>query len=247
MLILLSAVVMYSRVGRREILRFDFVQFIYAFVLVPVIFIWLKTFIFFLLRNELGYRLSIPQLFFADTFFSTLYLFIAFFVVIHSLTKSFNLKKESDPLTDIYQLSEYFHQSLSHFVIFLGSMIFLTLIAGVNIVFPLPIPLEGVWKYIFIGLGVVSGLISYVGIMNYDADSRNFIRIIKLAIGFFTLILVFSYYWFKPSFNADHGVYWLALTTFVTLTLLSFFTHKTLEKKARIPFQLKNPIKLTIK
>ena len=51
---MLSALALYRKNGRREILKFDVVQFWYAFVLVPVLFVWFKSFLFFTLRDELN-------------------------------------------------------------------------------------------------------------------------------------------------------------------------------------------------
>lgn len=94
LLTLVSGVLLYGQHGKKEFLKLDFVQFMYSFVIAPVMFVWLKSFLFFILRNELNFRLSISEIFIVDTIYSTLVMFIFAFVVIHSLTKSFNLKRE---------------------------------------------------------------------------------------------------------------------------------------------------------
>src|SRR3989344_3589542 len=55
----LSALALYHKSGKMEILKFDVVQFWYAFVLAPILFVWFKSFLFITLRDELNlYRVA---------------------------------------------------------------------------------------------------------------------------------------------------------------------------------------------
>ncbi|EKD43989.1 MAG: hypothetical protein ACD_72C00045G0003, partial [uncultured bacterium] len=47
LLSLLASLGLYRYNGKKEILRFDLVQFFYAFILMPMIYIWFKSFLFF--------------------------------------------------------------------------------------------------------------------------------------------------------------------------------------------------------
>ena len=86
--------------GSKEIFRLDFVQFIYLFIMTPTLFVWLKTFLFYLLRNELEYSLSINELFVIDTIFTVIAVFVISAVAIHSLTKTFWIKRHHNPKFD---------------------------------------------------------------------------------------------------------------------------------------------------
>lgn len=241
-LTLLSGIILYGQHGKREILKLDFVQFVYSFVIAPVIFIWLKTFIFFILRNELNVRLSISEIFIVDTIYSTLAMFIFAFVVIHSLTKSFNLKRESDPLYDMFEHSEYFHWNLSHLVIYVGAMTIASFVSFTNVLIPLTSVIDKPQFYTSLTIASVVGLLGFIGVWNYESPSANFMRIMKLFFGVFFLAHVALYYFLEPPFNGTYLGYWFVLFMFTVTVVLSLFAEKR-EQPARIPFRL-NPRKI---
>ena len=113
--------------GKKQLFKLDLVQFIYLFVMSPALFVWLKTFLFYLLRNELDLSLTINDVFVIDTVYSIggFYLFGA--ISMHTLTKTFWLRRHHDPEFDIYHLSEYFHLWWTHLAMTTGVRITATL------------------------------------------------------------------------------------------------------------------------
>ena len=207
----------------------DMVQFFYSFLLAPVLFIWGKTFIHFLLRSELNVTLSGTQIFIFDTSYSVIFLYIFAFIVMHSLTKSFNLRSGRDPLYDIFTHSEYFHLWLTHIVMYVGSMIFLTIMATANLFFPLEIVLSRFLLYGVCSLGVVAGVFAFLGILLSDPkqSTANFMRFMKLAFGLFFLLHVCYFFVFSPDFTGQLAIYWWTLFFFATIVGMSFFSYKS--------------------
>lgn len=223
-LLLFISLYLYRFDGKRQLLRFDLIQFLYAFVVLPLVYLWFKTFIFLLLKNQVQTELSVNDLFIIDTVISLIFLFISSFVVIHSLTKSFNLQRQQDPLFDLYELSEYFHLTFSHFVIYGGGLLIMTLISTTNIFLPLATTSAGL-LYAALGLGVLAGCFSFMSVGNYRAATRSFRRIMKLfySIGFIIHALI--YFIFDPRFTPAYGLYWAVFSMFMTLVLLTLFVH----------------------
>ncbi len=228
-LTIVSGMLMYRLNGKREILRMDMVQFFYSFLLAPMLFIWGKSFLFVVLRSELEVSLSRLQLFLIDTTFSVVFLYIFAFIVIHSLTKSFNLRSASDPLYDIFHHSEYYHLWLSHIVIYIGGMVFMTIMATTNIFFPLELEMSKMVLYGVCSLGVVAGVFTFLGVLLSDPkQSRaNFLRLMKLAFGVFFLLHVVYFFVFGPQFSASYAIYWWTLFFFATIVVMSFFSYRS--------------------
>ncbi|MCA9370211.1 hypothetical protein KC686_03570, partial [Candidatus Woesebacteria bacterium] len=117
----LSGLLLYRFIGKKQLFKLDSIQFLYAFVLAPLLFVWAKTFFYTLVSTQnLGIALSSNDVFILDTVFSTFLLFIYAFVVMHSLTKTFNVRMKDDPLYNIFHHSEYFHLWLTHLAMFGG-------------------------------------------------------------------------------------------------------------------------------
>lgn len=226
-MILLSSVFLYRFHGRRELFKFDFIQFLYAFVISPILIICVKSFLFMTLREDLGIQLSLNQLFIVDSLFMLVFLYIYGFVVIHSLTSSFKLAAFKDPLTDLLHYNEYFHLWLSHIVIFIGLGVIFSLLSVVNILFPFEIALP---KYIFYGeLGgaVIAGIVGFIGISLGDPKQAGFMKLMKLAIGVFFLLHAGMYFIFDPAFNATYLAYWSFFIIFSTMAIFSIFANRS--------------------
>ncbi|MDQ5951035.1 MAG: hypothetical protein QG639_312 [Patescibacteria group bacterium] len=226
---IISAVVVYRLNGKREFLKLDLVQFFYAFILSPVLFIWLKTFLFFLLRVEANFSLSIGQLFIIDTVYSLFFLYVFAFVVIHSLTKSFNLKQTHDPLYDLFEHSEFFHLWLTHLIMYLGGMVLLTILGTLNIWFPLEVRVPESMFYILFASGFLSGFLMFMIVWLSDPkqERANFMRVMKLSFGFFFLIHIVLYFVFSPPFSPALGLYWWSLNAFTALVICSLFAYRS--------------------
>jgi hypothetical protein len=205
----------YRHNGKKEILRFDLVQFIYGFVMGPIAYVWLKTFLFFNLRNELNASLTINQLFLVDSIFSVFMIYLLMANAIHSLTKTFWLRKKNDPEFDLFHLSEYFHLWLTHIVIFGGLIVLLTLLATVNIYLPFSLRWTqlSVWGILLIG--VAAGIIWSLAVLMSDPkqQTKNFIRLFKLMSGIFFIFLVGLYFAFDPHLNSSYVGFWLSIST----------------------------------
>lgn len=228
-LTIVSGMLMYRLNGKREILQMDMVQFFYSFILAPVLFIWGKTFLYFLLKSEVERPVSSLQLFIFDTSFSVIFLYIFAFIVLHSLTKTFNLRTGKDPLYDIFLHSEYFHLWLTHLVMYVGGMIFLTVLATANLFFPLAIEMNKLILYGVCALGVIGGAFTFLGVLLSDPkQSRaNFMRFMKIMFGLFFLLHVLYFFVFSPAFIGSLALYWWTLFFFASVVVLSFFSYRS--------------------
>ncbi len=247
-LAIVSSAILYQLNGQREILKFDTVQFYYAFIIAPLLFIWGKSFLYFLLREEIDISLSQNEIFFWDTLFSLLAMFVFGFVVMHALTKSFNLQRKRDPLYDIFKLSEYFHLWITHVVMFVGSMILISLVAILNAYFELPIlmDLPRIYFYVALGFGFLFGVALFLAIWLSDPrqHEHSFTRLMKLSIATLFVIHVTIYLIWTPPFDIEHSFFWGSLILFSTATSLSFFTYKSYRFKTgfdKFSGKLKHP------
>lgn len=225
----LSGFLIYRLNGRHEFLQLDLIQFLYTFILAPLFFIWAKTFVYFLLRSEVGFRLSTGELFTIDTAITLLFIYIYAFLVMHSVTKSFRLQAEKDPLYDLFQHSEYIHLWLSHIATMLGAMMLMVVLALVNISFPLVTSMAKLSFYGICTAGIIVGNIGFVGLWLTDPRQigRRYMRVMKLAIGLAFAILASVYFIADPDFNARYGLYWFIFFVFSTMLIWSFFTYRS--------------------
>lgn len=104
--------------GRRRVFRIDLIQVINAFVFVPAFYVWGKFFILRLFQTYLLSDFSMMAYFAVDTIFSIFSLILFGFIVIHALTKTFQLEKAKQQTYDMFKHSEYFHLWLTHLVFF---------------------------------------------------------------------------------------------------------------------------------
>jgi hypothetical protein len=162
-----------------------------------------------------------------DTGFSVVAMFIFAFVMVHSLTKSFNLKLYKDPLHDLFLHSEYFHLWLTHLVLFIGMMVLVTFFSIVNLYIPLEIYAAKEVFLGFLGLSWVIGLFGFMAVWMSDIEQANFMRIMKLCFAFFFLIHVLVYFFYDPSFSMRYGVYWFGLMMFAAASTVSLFAEKS--------------------
>ena len=235
-----SALGIYPKNGKREFLKFDVVQFFYAFILSPVLFIWIKSFLFFILRQELGLNLSLTGIFIWDTVFSVSFLFVYAFIVIHSLTKSFENKRYIDPLYDVFKHSETMHLWVSHTAIYFGAMALVSLLSIANIFFPVPWELNQLQFYSVLVFGFSIGGIGFSAIWLSVFESK-FLRVNKLLFGFFFLLHVIIYFWFDPTFKSTHMLYWMFFSAFTSLVLLSLFFERS-ERAVSLVEKLSNKL-----
>lgn len=220
-LAVLSAVYLYQHTGKKEILKFDLVQFVYAFILMPIIYVWLKSFLFVFLVKELNLHLSVTDIFIADTAYTIIFLYVFAFSVIHSLTKSFELKRSHDPFYDIFQHSEFFHLITSHAPIYIGGPILFNILATVNVF----IPLTSVSSMAGLYWGLVSGFLFGIGIYmallftdgEFEEKYPRFEMFIELIFVALFIYNVGLYFMFHPAFNLGHIMYW-----FIFMCLIGF-------------------------
>jgi len=226
-LMAISATSLYKHNGKREFLKFDLVQFIYAFLIAPVLFVWMKSFLFYLLKSELDFGLSINQLFVFDSLFSLSFMYIYAFIVIHSLTKSFKMKILKDPLYDLFYHSEYFHLWLTHIIMFGGGIALLTFLSLTNVF--LPIGLEGSKTALFslVGIGIIGGITLFVGAWLSNPLQGNFMRLMKLLFGLSFLLHVGFYFIYDPGFNLSHAFFWMTFMLFATTVICSLLLQRS--------------------
>lgn len=240
-LALISSVLVYKQNGKKEILRFDMVQFFYAFILMPTVFIWFKGFIYFLLKSELGQVISQRELFLFDTAYSVFFLFLFAFVVIHSLTKSFELKRNKDPLYDLFEHSEYYHLWVSHTIFFTGTMFLLTMLSGLNIWMDFSLTVSNSFFYGILLTTPLTALAVFKVFMIADFGDFRFLKLMKLFIGVFFLTHGILYIIFEPAFSSEKIMYWYSSNSFGFLALISLIhtsepgpipVHKRIGRKA---------------
>lgn len=218
--ILASGLFIYRYTGKKRLLKFDLVQFIYAFVIAPLVFVWLKTFVFYLAQAEV-HMLSQAELFLIDTGISLIGLFVYAFVIIHFLTKNFEIKRYRDPLYDIFQLSEVIHLWISHLGVYFGLMLLFSIVSILNIFFPIQTELSR-WAFlIFLPLGFLLGLVFFVAIWLSNFTKSKFLKINKIMFAFFLFILLSVYFIFEVKFESAYGAYWFFLSTCFGANLLS--------------------------
>lgn len=220
-LAIIAALYLYQHTGKKEFLRFDLVQFVYAFVLTPIVYVWMKSFLFVFLVKELDLRLTVTEIFLADTVFTVIFLFFYAFLVIHSLTKSFELKRSRDPLYDLFQHSEFFHLLTSHVAIYIGLVVLISILSTVNIFIPLDFTHNMIAFYACLGFGFLVGLFVYVGILLTDDDFElqhpRFEMFIELLYASFFIYHISLFFYFRPAFNMTEVVFW-----FVFMILFGF-------------------------
>lgn len=230
------AIWLYRHTGKKEILRLDFVQFLYAFVLAPAVLVWLKMFVrtFFLRFAESSER----GLFIIDTFLTVLFLYLFAAVVIHSVTKSFELNLRKDPLYDIFEHSEAFHLGFTHALSFLGLGVLLFVISMANVIYPLQIGLSWLtfvgFLFLMLGLGVLTVLAAWNS--NFSMRNRPFFQVIKLWFGLFFLVQFALFLFLDVHFDSRYALFWGVSATYLTIVVLSFlidhwsFGHSWLER-----------------
>ncbi len=198
----------------------DLIQFVYLFVIAPIFFVWAKTFLFFLLRRELSFNLSVNDLFVIDTIFSVLSFVIISVIAIHSLTKTFRLKRDRDPSFDLFHLSEYFHLWWSHIIIWGGVIVVETFMSFINVLVPFSTsPVSKMQFYLVLLLGLIWGVCLFFTIWMSDAQQNNYMKLMKLffAAGFVFHVVV--YFVVEPRFNLNYGGYWFVFASFTSAVL----------------------------
>ncbi len=243
----LSAVILYRQNGKKEILKLDLVQFLYAFILTPIIFVWLKTFVFFLIRKDIRAHISVANFFLIDTIFSIVFLYLFAFVVVHSLTKSFEMKRRNDPLHDFVQHSEYFHTWFAHIGFYGLAMILITILSALNLFLPLPLAPSFFAMPLIVAAGIISGAIGYYSLHQYyygfhpypqfamKVGRYSFMTIMKILFALFFLIHIVLYFSLYPQFRVEHSFYWLSFFFFATLVVNAFFLQRS--KRAQALFR----------
>ena len=212
---------------QRELFRLDLVQFMYLFVLTPTLYIWLKSFLFYILKNELEFSLSVTGLFVIDTVFSVVAFFTFAALAMHSLTKTFWLRRHHDPDFDIYHLSEYFHLHWTHIVMWTGGIALMTFVAFVNVFIPFTIQHVTYQFYLLLGMGLVFGVTLFMGIWGSDPGQGSFMRLMKLLLMLVFVCHVMVYFIFDPSFKLSYGAYWFSLFVFMMASVSSYFFDKS--------------------
>jgi hypothetical protein len=222
-----AAFLLYKQVGKREFLKLDAVQFIYAFVLSPLSFIWLKSFLLFFAKNEVNPNLSQTEIFAIDTAFSVGFLFFYAFVVIHSLTKSFEMKRHRDPLYDILADSESFHLWISHSFLYSLLLLLVTLLGLTNVFIPLDLTLTKPIFYGVLALGSLGGFLAFAAVYLSNFTEYKFMKLMKLIFAALFSLHVLAYFFFDPKFGASFVVYWASFSIFGSLVFASFILEKS--------------------
>lgn len=227
LLAMLVAMSMNRHNGKKELLKLDLVQFMYSFVIFPLMFVWLKSFLFYLMNKELNIRLSVTEIFVVDTLFTIIFLYVFAFGVIHAVTKSFSLKSKRDPLYDIFGHSEYYHLWLSHVGVYVGTVFLTAFLAILNIFVPFQIAFGKVHFYLLLGVGFLFGLAGFSVVWITEIEGRQFFRLMKLVFGVSFATLVWCYFVFDPDFSSEYSFYWFVFMASVATVLSSYLIQKS--------------------
>ena len=213
--------------GRKELLRMDLVQFLHAFVFTPAVIIWVKTVVFSNLKVYLGESLSVEDLFLVDNILTLISLYIFSFVVIHSLTKSFQLKREKDILFDLFSHSEYFHFWLSHLITYSGGLVLMMVLGVLNLFVPLTELLTKKWLYIAVFVGILFGVLFYVAMFLYRVkEQKKFDRVMKLQLYIHSLIILTLYFVVRPGYSEEYAMFWCSSIFFISSTVFMQFLRR---------------------
>ena len=234
-LILLTGVLIYRFNGRKELLKMDLVQFIYAFILTPTMVLWVKTVVFLNLKKEQNLYSS-EDMFLVDTIITTISLIVFGFVVIHSLTKTFSLKKQKDPLIDIFEHSEYFHLWLSHLVTYSGGLFIMLLVGLANLVAPIILFTSKQGLIIGSISGVFLSLIFH-HLIKIIEDQRKFDLVMKFQVYISTVTLMLAYLIFRPEYETKYTMFWCSIMFFLGATVVSRMLPKTRARQLSKKYQ----------
>ena len=224
---LIVSFLLYRQTGKRELLKFDIVQLLYAFVIAPLMFIWLKSFLYYILTVESSFAPTPANLFLIDTSFSVVFLFIYAFIVIHWVTKSFEVKRYKDPFYDMLSHSETLHLWVSHTFMFLGILVLLLMLAIANIFFPLEVEASRLQFYFILALGYLAGWIGFAGVWLANFTESKFLLLMRFCFAIYFLILALSYFVSGLKFSSDYGVFWFLFMSGLGLTSGSFLLEKS--------------------
>lgn len=216
-----AAFLLYRQVGKRDFFKLDIVQFMYAFVFSPLAFIWMKSLLLAIVRNEVGFILSPNQVFIIDTTFSVIFLYIFAFIAIHSLTKTYEVKLQRDPLFNILAHSEQFHLWISHTVIYLLTGLIFLLLGFVNLWLPVSLETSRFEFFSMVSVGVVLGFVLFSAIWLSNFTAYKFLRLIKLVYGIYFSLLCVAYFVASPNFSGSYVLYWFVTSTFFGLLIAS--------------------------
>ncbi len=236
--IFLSVVVLYRHQGKKEFLKFDLVHFLYAFVFAPLMFLWLKFVLYYLLQGE-DSSFSLKETFVYDSLLSMSMLYVFAFIVIHTLTVSFSLKKKRDPGYDIFHHSEFYHIWVSHAAIYAGGMVVATLASFFNLFYPFYVANNKAYLVLLMVLGGGIGLLSYGSISFFSTSfssrtSARFSRFMKLLYLIFVLAHLFIYFLLSPPLSLRVGTYWFFTSTFAVLATCGIFLDRSQKAKKLI-------------
>lgn len=227
-LLMAAAIYIYRFTGKKEILQLDLVQFLFAFLIYPVMYVWLKNFLYFLLRTEIGTALSFRDWINIDTGFTIFFMYFYAFGIIHALTKTFSLNTHRDPLYDIFEDSQYFHEFLSHVGMYVAAILLFTVIALLNCVFPIVVEENKTSLYLVLLLGWIMGFIAYIGAFyttDKGVDYHRYRRIMKLTFGLSFVSLAIGYFFVHPRFSMHYAAFWFVLlgtaSTIVSMLVFS--------------------------
>lgn len=222
------ASLLYKHQGKRQILHFDSVQFVYLFIFLPILYVWIKSFLFYILLNEVSVSLSKSTVFIIDTIFSILAFYLFAVSSIHSLTKTFRLQKHYDPEIDVFHLSEYFHLWWTHITVNLGIMVIASFLSTVNIFIPMGLQENRLSLLLCTSLGGVLGIGMFFLIWIQDPlqEKRRFLRLMKIILMLFFVYHVIVYFWFAPKFSLNFLIYWFIFFLFLSSSIAIFILPK---------------------
>jgi hypothetical protein len=155
--------------------------------------------------------------------------------VIHSLTKSFKIKKVKDPLYDLFEHAEYFHAWITHTVVFGGAMILFSLLAALNAWIDLPWAITQPQFYGLLVLAGATAAIIFKSFLIADFGDFRFVKLMKLLVALFFVFHVVIYAVFEPAFVGVKAMYWFQFVVFLILSIVSIIVPSEAARKSWEP------------
>ncbi len=215
---------LYRFIGKKDFFKLDLVQFIYTFIIFPLFFLWLKTIFYLSFVQNVSIGVN-TKFFIFDSVLSLSFLYMFSMVVIHSLTKTFNLKKNQNKDYDIFLHSEDFHLVYTHIGAFLWFVVISIIISIINMFFPLNIENINTYfdivKFDKLLILILSIVIFYIydAVLNYTKIKQAiYKKLLFFLITIWFIVNIVLFFIFTPEFGIKYIFYFVnTLANFLLL------------------------------
>lgn len=90
-----------------------------------------------------------------------------------------------------------------------------------NLFAPLALEIHRIGMFFLLVIGFFSGTIGFSAVWLSNFTASKFLRLIKLCLGFYFMVLILAYFIFAPSLSGAYGLYWFVSMIFAGVFLAS--------------------------